>query len=194
MPTRPERPADEFYYERDRVELFSQGDLFRDVPLAYPLPAEEIVIDGMEDGGSRRFLSGPLEFGPAMLITPSCSLGAQGAAGYGHPVRTLVPVISLAELLGRGVVKEAALADLRRSDHLINYMYLPPLEVEELEFSMPESVALLYMPVTLHHAFLEGQRASQLAYHGAQQLQRKLVWFFIRSVLAVVDEGSIVGL
>jgi hypothetical protein len=44
--------------------------------------------------------------------------------------------------------------------------------------SMPESVALLYMPVTLHHAFLEGQRVSQLAYRGAQQLQRKLVWFF----------------
>jgi hypothetical protein len=34
------------------------------------------------------------------------------------------------------------------------------------------------MPVTLHHAFLEGQRVSQLAYRGAQQLQRKLVWFY----------------
>jgi hypothetical protein len=33
-------------------------------------------------------------------------------------------------------------------------------------------------PVTLHHAFLEGNRVSQLAYHGAQQLQRKLVWFY----------------
>lgn len=43
---------------------------------------------------------------------------------------------------------------------------------------MPESVALLYMPVTLHHAFLEGQRVSQLAYRGSQQLQRKLVWFY----------------
>ena len=38
---------------------------------------------------------------------------------------------------------------------------------------MPESAALLYMPVTLHHVFLEGQRVSQLAYRGAQQLQRK---------------------
>ena len=26
-------------------------------------------------------------------------------------------------------------------------MYLPPLKVEDLEFAMPESVALLYMPV-----------------------------------------------
>ena len=177
MPAKPERPPDADYYERDRVELFSQGDLFRDVPLAYPLPAGELVVDEAS-GGSRRFLSGPLEFGPAMLITPSCSLGAQGAEGYGHPVRTLVPVIPLAELVERGVVKETALPDVRRFDHLINYMYLPPLEVDELEFAMPESVALLYMPVTLHHAFLEGQRVSQLAYCGAQQLQRKLVWFY----------------
>jgi hypothetical protein len=177
MCPRPERPPDADYYEHDRVELFSQGDLFRDVPLAYPLPADELVV-GEEGGGSRRFLSGPLEFGPAMLITPSCSLGAQGAKQYAHPVRTLVPVLPLAELVERGVVKETALDDLRRFDHLINYMYLPPLEVDELEISMPESVALLYMPLTLHHAFLEGQRVSQLAYRGAQQLQRKLVWFY----------------
>jgi hypothetical protein len=178
MPPRPERPADADYYERDRVELFSQGDLFRDVPLAYPLPAEELVVDQEEGGGGRRFVSGPLEFGPAMLTTPSCSLAAQGTVGYGHPVRTLVPVVPLAELLERGVIKETAVGDLRRFDHLINYMYLPPLEIEALEFSIPESMAFLYMPVTLHHAFLEGQRVSQLAYRGAQQLQRKLVWFY----------------
>lgn len=177
MSPKPERPSDADYYERDRVELFSQGDLFRDMPLAYPLPADELIVDE-ESGGDRRFLSGPLEFGPAMLITPSCSMGAHGTLGYGHPVRTLVPVLPLAELVARGVVKETALNDLRRFDHLINYMYLPPLEVDELEFAMPESVALLYMPVTLHHAFLEGQRVSQLAYRGAQQLQRKLVWFY----------------
>jgi hypothetical protein len=147
------------------------------MPLAYPLPADELIVDE-ESGGNRRFLSGPLEFGPAMLITPSCSMGAQGTAGYGHPVRTLVPVLPLADVIARGVVKETALDELRRFDHLINYMYLPPLEVGELDFAMPECVALLYMPVTLHHAFLEGQRVSQLAYRGAQQLQRKLVWFY----------------
>jgi hypothetical protein len=177
MSPRPERPPDSDYYERDRVELFSQGDLFRDLPLAYPLPADELVVDE-ESGGSRRFLSGPLEFGSAMLITPSCSLGAQRSDGYAHPVRTLAPVLPLAALVEQGVVKETALDDLRRLDHLINYMYLPALEVDDLEFAMPESVALLYMPVTLHHAFLEGQRVSQLAYRGAQQLQRKLVWFY----------------
>src|SRR5215218_4923623 len=176
--SRPERPSDADYYERDRVELFSQGDVFRDVPLAYPLPADELVVDDAEGGGSRRFLSGPLEFGSAMLITPSCSLAAQRETGYSHPVRTLVPVLPLEHLVGQGAVKETALNDLRRFDHLINYMYVPPLEDDGLEFSIPESVALLYKPVTLHHAFLEGQRVSQLTYRGAQQLQRKLVWFF----------------
>jgi hypothetical protein len=56
--------------------------------------------------------------------------------------------------------------------------YMRPLATDELEYTMPESVALLYMPVTLHHAFLEGQPVSQLAYRSAQQLQRKLVWFY----------------
>jgi hypothetical protein len=60
------------------------------------------------------------------------------------------------------MVKESALSDLRRFDHLINYVYLSALEDEELDFSMLESVALLYMPVTLHHAFLEGTRVLQL--------------------------------
>jgi hypothetical protein len=142
MPRRPERPADADYYERDRVELFSQGDLFRDVPLAYPSPAEELVVDEEQGGGSRRFLSGPLTFGPARLITPSCSMGAQGTAGYGHPVRTLVPLLPLAALVEGGVVKNTALDDLRRFDHLINYMYMPPLEVDELELSMKRRKAV----------------------------------------------------
>jgi hypothetical protein len=46
---------------------------------------------------------------------------------------------------------------------------------------------LLYMPVTHHHAFLEGQRGSQLAYRGAQQLQRKLVWFYSGWLAADLD-------
>lgn len=178
--SRPERPNDGDYYERERVELFSQGDLFRDVPLAYPSPADELLVDEDEhiSAGGRRFLSGPLEFGTAMLITPSCSMGAQGASGYGHPLRTLVPTMPLADLVERGVVKENTLDDVRRYDHLINYMYLPALAIDELEFAIPESLGLLYMPVTLHHAMFEGNRVSQLAYRGAQQLQRKLVWFY----------------
>jgi hypothetical protein len=141
----------------------------------YPLPADELVVEE-ESGGSRRFLSGPLEFGRRCRHAELHA--SQGTAGYGHPVRTLVPTLPLAELVERGVAKEAALDDLRRFDHLINSMYLPPLEVDELEFAMPGSVALLYMPVTLHDAFLEGQPVWQLAYRGAQQPQRKLAWFF----------------
>jgi hypothetical protein len=176
---RPERPPDAEYYERERVPLFSQGDIFRDVPLAYPMPADEVVDEADAAGeGGRRFLSGPLSFGPAMLTTPSCSLGAQGTAGYAHPVRTLVPILPTAELVERGIAKETALPDLRRFDHLINYMYLPPLELEAPEFAMPESVALLYMPVTVHHDLIDGNRVAQLGYRGAQQLQRKLVWFY----------------
>jgi len=75
------------------------------------------------------------------------------------------------------VVKERPSA-ICRFDHLINYMYLPSLEIEDMELSIPETVASRYMPATLHHAFLEGNRVSQLAYRGVQQLQRKLVWFY----------------
>ena len=42
------------------------------------------------------------------------------------------------------------MTDVRRFDHLINHMYLRSLDVDELEVSMPESITLLYMPVTLH--------------------------------------------
>ena len=82
------RPADDEYYEHDQTELFSQGDLFRDVPLAYPtvlheIDEEEEHADPREPEdwlavGKRRFLSGPLDFGPAMLITPTCAMSAQG--------------------------------------------------------------------------------------------------------------------
>ncbi len=62
---------------------------------------------------------------------------------------------------------------LRKYDGLMNYMYLP----ESPPFDLPESVALLYMTVILHHDIIEGQRITQLTYEGAQQLQRKLVLF-----------------
>jgi hypothetical protein len=65
-----ERPADDLYYE-SRLELFSQGDLFRDVPLAYPSPADSIVLLDDETAGSRRFLSGPFDVGLALLTTPT---------------------------------------------------------------------------------------------------------------------------
>ena len=178
MSPRPERPSDAEYYERDRVELLSQGDLFRDVPLAYPLPADEIVVDEAKGGGSRRFLSGPLEFGPAMLITPSCSLGAQGAAGYGHPVRTLVPVIPLArarrarhrqgdDARGPSALRPPdqlhvpAAARRRRARVLDAGERRAPVHAGDAPPRIPRGPARL---------------AARLP--GAQQLQRKLVWFY----------------
>jgi hypothetical protein len=38
-------------------------------------------------------------------------------------------------------------------------------------------MALLYMPVTLHHDFLVGQRITQLTVDAGRQLHSKLVWF-----------------
>jgi hypothetical protein len=161
----------------------SQGDIFRDVPLAYPtVLAEQEVGEDVDDeapadwlaAGKRRFLSGPLEFGYAMLITPTCAMSAQGASGYAHPIRTLVVVRPLADVVELGFLSAGQADDVRRRDRFGNYMYLPATADEELA----ESVALLYYPVTLHHDFLEGNRITQLAYEGARQLQRKLGVFY----------------
>lgn len=97
----------------------------------------------------------------------------QGDAGgdYAHPVRTLVPVWPLEEL-GQ-IIDQSAKGLLKKYDALINYMYLPSNEA----LRIPESVALLYMPITLHTDMIDGQRVTQLSFVGAQQLQRKLVYF-----------------
>jgi hypothetical protein len=77
-----------------------QGDLFQDVPLGYPWPPD--AID--HDAGKRKFLSGPFKSGFAMLLTPTCSMIAQGVAdSYAHPVRVLAPAIPLEELLDQEV-------------------------------------------------------------------------------------------
>lgn len=178
---REERPPDDAYYET-RLDLYSQGDIFRDVPLAYPVPADEILEDSEDLGaGTRRFLSGPLDFGLAMLTMPTCSMRAQGttASAYSHPVRTLVPLMPLGRLLDEGYVDKGQAGLARKYDALINYMYLPPDD----ELEIPETLALLYMPVALHHELIDGQRVTQLALEGARQLQRKLTWF-VSGVLA----------
>ncbi|HLY49007.1 MAG TPA: hypothetical protein VKR21_07410 [Solirubrobacteraceae bacterium] len=167
------RPDDNLYYET-RLALFSQGDIFRDVPLAYPTPADEFVLADDEDtAGSRRFLSGPFDVGFAMLVTPTCSRRAQGGHGYAHPVRTLLPLRPFDELVEVELLDSSKAGLLRKRDALINYMYLPSND----ELELPESIALLYMPVTLHHDFLAGQRVTQLTVDAARQLHSKLVWF-----------------
>lgn len=119
------RPADADYYET-RLELFSQGDIFRDVPLAYPMPAGEL-LESDTSAGTRRFLSGPFDVGFGMLVTPTCSMRAQGAPHeYAHPVRTLVPIRPIDDDLQRQLGLDAAkLGLVRKYDRLINYMYLP---------------------------------------------------------------------
>ena len=167
-----ERRPSGSYFE-DRVPLLSQGDIFREVPLAYPAPADELHFDADDEEEGRRFLSGPLTIGPAILITPTCSMRSQAQAdSYAHPVRTLVPLRPVAELMEIGVLDASKLRLSEKRDSLINYMYLPP----EPSLDLEESLALLYMPVTLHHQMIESNRISQLTYDAASQLQKKLTW------------------
>jgi hypothetical protein len=71
-----------------------------------------------------------------------------------------------------GILDKARLGLARSRDSLINYMYFPP----DLDLGLAESMALLYMPVTLHHDMIVDQRIAQLTRDAAQQLQKKLVW------------------
>ncbi len=165
------RPLGAYFEQRTR--LLSQGDIFRDVPLAFPSPADAILVE--ESGGSgRSFLSGPLDYGSAMLVTPTCSMRAQTPGeDYAHPVRTLVPLRSVTELVERGILDSSKHGLAEARDSLINYMYLPA----DPGLDLPESLALLYMPVTLHHEMISESRVTQLTYEAASQLQKKLTWF-----------------
>jgi len=169
------RPSDDEYYE-PHTGLFEQGDLFRDVPQAYPLPADEVILEEgatEPEGIRRRFLSGPFDTGFGLLVTPTCSMRAQGVEeAYAHPVRTLLVVRPVEDLLERGALDDAKLTMARKYDNFINYMYLPPLE----EIELPESMAFIYMPVTLHHDLIDGQEAARLGPEAVLQLHRKLVW------------------
>ncbi len=160
------RPDDASYYEH-RTDHFRQGDIFRDVPLAYPLPPDAATYAE----GNRRFIAGPFDEGFAMLLTPTCTMAAQGEPGkYAHPVRALAPIRPIDEMVGGGYIKPGAVEGLERFDQLINYLYLPPIE----DHGMPASVALLYMPVTLHHDLIADSRIAQLSKGAAIHLKRQL--------------------
>jgi hypothetical protein len=107
-------------------------------------------------------------------------MAAQGKPGsYAHPVRVLAPILPATRLIEAGAIKEAAMTDARRYDHLVNYLYLPEIAVAE----MPESFALLYASITVHHDYLESdeagqtRRVSQLSATAAVHLKYKLVAF-----------------
>jgi hypothetical protein len=174
------------YYE-ERIDYLSQGDLFADVPLAYPTPADAVVLgEGDDEESARRFLSGPFEVGLAMLITPTCSMRTQGSTGatYAHPVRTLVPIRPVTDLMEAGILDRARLGLAEKRDALINYMYLPAAPERSL---LEESLALLYMPVTLHHEMIADSRITQLTYDAAAQLQKKLTWHVSSMLLERAD-------
>lgn len=169
-----ERRPSGSYFE-NRISELSQGDIFVDVPLAYPAPADELHVgeeDEAPDGG-RRFVSGPLTVGPAMLITPTCSMRSQtDSSKYAHPVRTLIPLRPVSELLEIGILDASKHRLAEGRDSLINYMYIPA----DSSIGLEECLALLYMPVTLHHDMIAGTRLSQLTFDAACQLQKKLTW------------------
>jgi hypothetical protein len=168
--SRLHRPADEEYYVDPWSDTFLQGDLFKDVPIAIPAPPDAVVIAE----GERRFVSGPFDAGPAMLISPSCVIAAQGPTvppgSYAHPARTLVPIRSVDELVEAGAIPERNLGNLR-ADRLRNYLYLPAFT------DWPEGAALLYMPVTVHHDVIAQDRVAQLTGAAFWHLRVKLMAF-----------------
>jgi hypothetical protein len=167
---REPRPEDSSYYEW-RTDYFRQGDLFTEIPLGQPFPPN--AVDHKE--GTRKFLSGPFEPGFGLLLSPSCSIAAQGAVGqYAHPHRVVAPILSLERLVEEEAIKAGAVDELRRSDHLVNYLYLPPIPAAK----MPESLALLYAPITLHHDYLLDRRIAQLSRSAAIHLKRQLALHF----------------
>ncbi len=164
------RPDDADYYVEPWSDTFLQGDVFTDVPFAMPAPPDAIVMAE----GERRFVSGPFDAGPAMLTSPSCAIAAQGPAvaanSYAHPARALVPIRPIDELVGADAITEGNLGNLR-ADRLRNYLYLPAGP------RWPESVALLYMPITMHHDVIADSRAAQLTGVAFWHLRVKLIMF-----------------
>jgi hypothetical protein len=179
------RPPDDGYYEL-RTEYVRQGDIFRDVPLGYPWPPD--AVD--HEAGSRKFLAGPFEPGFGLLLTPTCSMTAQGAPGhYSHPVRMLAPVLPLEHLIAEKAIKAGAVDDLRERDHLINYFYVPAIT----EAALPESVALLYAAITVHHDYLDGRRMAQLSQAAAVHLKYKMTALFAGELFSHADFADVAG-
>ena len=181
------RPDDDDYYAAPWSEQVLQGDIFDNVPIGFAAPPDAIVVPE----GEQRFITGPFDAGPAMLISPSCAIASQGPAQssgpYGHPARILIPIRPVEELLevGRGVTQENVA--LLRLDRLVNFLYLPAGEHGE------ESAGLLYMPVTMHHDVIAGSRVSQLTGSAFWHLRVKLMAFYGRFLLDPSELGPVPG-
>lgn len=179
-----QRPADDDYYVDPWSDTFLQGDVFKDVPIAITAPPDAVVMAE----GERRFVSGPFDAGPAMLISPSCAIAAQGTTGasgaYAHPARMLIPIRPVGELVAAGAVGEHNLGNLR-ADRLRNYLYLPATE------HYPESAALLYLVITMHHDVITQDRVAQLTGAAFWHLRVKLMAFFSAFLLDPGELGDI---
>lgn len=140
------------------------------MPIGFATPPNAVVVDE----GERRFITGPFDSGPTMLVSPSCAIAAQGielpAGAYAHPARIIVPLRPLEELLESGAIPQTNLPNLRQ-DRLRNYLYLPKSPF------LVESVGLLYMPVTMHHDVIAKQRIAQLTGTAHWHLRAKLMVF-----------------
>ena len=164
------RPRDDEYYVDPWTEQMLQGDIFLNVPLGVIAPPDAIVMAE----GERRFVTGPFDAGPAMLISPSCAIAAQGKdvepGQYAHEARILVPIRPLEQLVDAGAISDDNVG-LFRADRLVNYLYLPEGP------AWPESAGLLYLPITIHHDVIAQDRAVQLTGAAFWQLRYKLIAF-----------------
>lgn len=155
-----------------------------DVPVAIPAPPDAVVMAE----GERRFVSGPFDAGPAMLISPSCAIAAQGPSvspgSYAHPARTLVPIRPVDELVDAGAIPDHNLGNLR-ADRLRNDLYLPAMR------DLPESAALLYVPVTVHHDVIAQDRFAQLTGAAFWHLRVKLMAFVGGFLLDASELGDV---
>lgn len=147
-----------------------------------------MVLPGEEEG-SRVFISGPFETTLAILLTPTCTMAAQGPAAqeaqYAMPARSLAPVRPVEELVDRGAIDPDRQLGNLRGDRLRNYLYLPASEV----LGIPESAALIYQPTTLHHEVLDGLRIAQLTGEAYWQLRRSMAFFTAGVRIELEDLG-----
>jgi hypothetical protein len=165
--SRLRRPPDENYFIKPWSDTFLQGDIFDHVPFAMAAPPDAVFTDE----GDRRFVSGPFDSTLAMLISPSCVIAAQGdvpPGTYAHPARTMVPIRPLKEMVTSGSVPERNV-ELCRKDRLRSLLYVPA------GISWPESVALLHMPITMHHNVIIEERLAQLTGEAFWHLRVKLM-------------------
>lgn len=165
------RPPDDEYYTDPWTDQLLQGDIFLNVPLGMIAPPDAVVIAE----GERRFVTGPFDAGPAMLISPSCAIAAQGqgveAGQYAHPARILIPVRPLEQLVEANAIVGDNLGHFQ-ADRLVNYLYLPA------GTDWPESAGLLYLPITIHHEVIAQDRVAQLTGRAFWHLRYKLMAFF----------------